>query len=101
MALSDGNQIVLGFLCLAGVYVLTRMVVAKHMHKAGKSILADLKRKKALDAASAVELPYAKTDWLRFGLRDYRPKVLEGLVQCGVVVRTDQGRYYLARPELG
>lgn len=97
MALSDGVQITIGLVLLAGVYVLTRVGVARRMSRAGRSILAELEKRGAVDALSAVRLPYDRTDWLSFGLRDYRPQALKGLVQSGAVGRTDQGGYHLVR----
>lgn len=55
----------------------------------------DLRRQKAVDMYSAVSLGYASTSWLKFGLRDYRPKTLHSLVEAGVVGVTGEKKYYL------
>lgn len=97
--MNETLQLILSVIILAGVYLLTRYITARKLISAGRRILADLRQREALDAERAVWLDYAKTDWLRFGLRDYRPKALQGLVQAGLVGRTLEGRFYLARPQ--
>jgi hypothetical protein len=60
----------------------------------------DLDFKKAYGPESAIDLPYAKSNLFRIGLRDFRPKAVAALVQGGVVAQTAGGKYYLAkRPE--
>jgi hypothetical protein len=55
----------------------------------------NLERQEAFDPGSAVELPYAKANYFRIGLRDYRPKALESLIRGAIVGRTEDGKYYL------
>jgi len=85
---------------LALVFVLTRMLIARKMHRTAKTITDELKRRGATDPASAVSLGYEKSDWLTIGLRDYRPKALEALINHGMVIKTSTGGYYLARESL-
>jgi hypothetical protein len=97
VTVSETLQIVIGVLCLIGVYILTQMVVGFRIRRAGTAIVADLERRKALDPASAADLPYAKTSLLRIGLRDFRPKALEAMVRAEVVGLTAGGKYYLKK----
>ena len=98
--MNDTLQIIVGILFLALVYLGTRYLVAKKIMHAARGIADELKQRQALSPESAVVFSWAKPDWLRFGLRDYRPKALEGLMGAGVVARTPEGRFYLiARPE--
>lgn len=95
--MNDTMQIIVGILFLALVYMLTRYIAAKKIMHASRGIVDELQRRGAVDSASAVQFSWAKPDWLRFGLRDYRPKALEGLVGAGIVARSEDGRFYLAR----
>ncbi len=98
--MSESLQIVFGIVFLVIVYVLTRYGIAWKMRRVAGQIIEDLKRKGAVDADSAVSLPYEKTNFLHVGMRDYRPKVLSSLVQEGYVGRTEDGKYFLQIPNL-
>jgi hypothetical protein len=93
--MSETMQIVIGFILLAGVYILTRYGMALRIKQASISIIKDLERKKAIDASSATELPYAKSSLFRIGLRDYRPKAIESMIHGDIVGMTPDGKYYL------
>jgi hypothetical protein len=71
--------------------------VGYRIKRAAKNIVRELDLKKAHDAGSAVELPYAKTNIFRIGLRDFRPKAIDALVQGGILSRTEAGKYFLKR----
>jgi hypothetical protein len=88
-------QIISGLLFLMVVYILTRIGVARRIRHTAIRIIQDLERREAFDPNSAVELPFAKANRLRIGLRDYRPKALESLVQGHIVGRTQDGKCYL------
>jgi len=98
--MSESVQIILGIIFLVGVYALTRYGFVWRMKRAGAFLLKDLERRGAVDPESAVQLPYAKKSFLRIGMRDFRPKALESLVQSGIVGKTEGGEYFLKkRPE--
>ncbi|MBA4396017.1 MAG: hypothetical protein C0394_01305 [Syntrophus sp. (in: bacteria)] len=82
-------------LIVIGALFLAFRIAGWKMKKACDFIIRDLEEKRALDPASAVELPYCKTSMLKIGLRDYRPKALEQLIQLDVVRLLEDGRYYL------
>ena len=96
--MNDTVQIIIGIIFLALVYLATRYLVAKKIMRSARGIVQELRQREALDPERAVPFSWSKPDWLRFGLRDYRPKALEGLVGAGVVGRTEDGRFYLATP---
>jgi len=98
--MNDTIQIILSLVVLAGVFFLSRYVATLQMRRAARLIVKDLKNRRALALDAAVELPYAKRHFFKLGLRDYRPKVLQGLVQHGVVAVTQEGRYYLREESL-
>ncbi len=91
-------QLILGIIFLILVYILTRYGIAWKMQRVAKQIIDDLKRRGATGPESAVFLPYAKTNYLHIGMRDYRPKVLASLIQEGYVGRTEEGKYFLQIP---
>jgi len=95
--MSESIQIIVAFILLVLVFLLTRIGVAWRLRRAAVRIIKDLQNVGALDPASAVTLPYAKRDFLRIGLRDFRPKALQSLVQEGIVGMTENGRYYLKK----
>jgi hypothetical protein len=88
-------QNIIGLSFLAVVFILTRYGIGLKTKNAGVAVLEDLRRHKAMDMYSAVSLGYATTSWLKFGLRDYRPKALHSLVEAGVVGITGEKKYYL------
>jgi hypothetical protein len=97
LKLSDVVQIILGLLFLVLVYLLTRYgMYLRVKHACGRTI-KDLERQQAFDEKSAVELPYAKSQFLRIGLRDFRPKAVESLIQGGIVGVTEEGKYFLKK----
>jgi hypothetical protein len=93
--MADVIQIIIGILFLALVFIASRFGIAWRIKRACSFVIRDLDHRKAIDYASAVELPYAKTEWLRMGLRDFRPKAVQGLVQAGVIGITPEGKYFL------
>lgn len=98
--MSETLQIIVGILALIVVYVLSQFVVGYRIRRAAAGVVKDLERRGALDPATAAELPYAKTNFLRIGLRDFRPKAVDALERSGIVGRTAAGRFYLKkRPE--
>ena len=95
--MSETLQIVIGIILLVGVYILTQMMVGYRIKRAAKNIVQELDLKKAHDDASAIDLPYAKTNIFRIGLRDFRPKAIDALVKGGIVGITAAGKYYLKK----
>jgi hypothetical protein len=94
---ADTLQIIIGIILLVGVYILTQYVVGYRIRRAAAGVVKDLERLKALEPGSAAELPYAKSNLLRIGLRDFRPKAVDALVKAEVVGITAAGKYYLIK----
>ena len=90
-------QIVIGILLLVGVYILTQAVVGYRIKRAARGVVRDLDFKKAYSAETAIELPYAKPNLFRIGLRDFRPKAVAALVQGGIIAQTATSKYFLAK----
>jgi len=95
--MSETTQIIVGIVLLIGVYILTQMVAGWRIRRAARAVMQDLENKKALDPNSAVELPYAKSNFFKIGLRDFRPKAVEALRQGGMIGQTVAGRFYVIK----
>lgn len=95
--MSETTQIIIGIILLIGVYILTQAVVGYRIKRAARGIVRDLDFKKAYTPESAIELPYAKANLFRIGLRDFRPKAVDALVQGGILGQTASGRYFLKK----
>lgn len=93
--MSETFKTILMILVAFGAVILALRIAGWKMKKACDFIVWDLKQKKALDPASAVALPYAKSPLINIGLRDYRPRALDELVKSDVVRMLEGGRYYL------
>ena len=93
--MAESLQIIVGIIFLIVVFILTRIGMAHRIRRAAKLIIQDLEMREAFDHTSAAELPYAKPQYFKIGMTDYRPKALESLVQGGIVGKTANGRYYL------
>jgi len=94
------GQIIIFLFIIVLVIVLLRKVIAWKMLKSYNFIIDDLKERNAFDPESAVELSYARRNFLKIGLRDYRPKILVQLVINGVVGVTEDGRYFLIKTDI-
>ena len=95
--MSETVQIVIGILLLVGVYILTQAVVGYRIKRAARGIVCDLDFKKAYSAETAIELPYAKSNLFRIGLRDFRPKAIDALILGEILGRTAVGKFYLKK----
>ena len=82
---------------LFGVFMLTRYGIGMKMRKCAARIMDELTSKQATGPESAVLLDWAKPNPFKFGLRDFRPKVLKDMVAAGVVSQAADGKYYLSK----
>jgi len=80
---------------LVGALFLILRITAWQVKRAADAVVADLRRQKAFDPASAVKLPYSKGELFHVGLRDYRPRALAALVRQDIVRMLEEGKYYL------
>jgi hypothetical protein len=88
-------QIIIGILFLIVVFIATRYGVFLRIKAACNAVIKDLERRNAFDEASAVELSYAKKNYFHIGLRDFRPKAIQSLLEGGVIGRTANEKFYL------
>ena len=93
--MSETTELILGIGALIVVITLTRKYHAWRFKRAYVFIIDDLKKKGAYSAHSAVDLPYAKINLLKMGLRRHHPQALDYLILENIVIKTEDGRYYL------
>jgi len=93
--MSDAMQIVIGVILLVVVFFLSRVVMSWRIRNACQQILKDLQAREAFDPYNAVELPYTRMRYFNIGMRDFRPKAMQYLIQHDVVGVTDKAGYYL------
>lgn len=95
--MTEAIQIILAIIILVLVFIVAKKIQGMKINRAFIIIVNDLKQQGALDPSSAVTLPYATPVLLRMGLRDYRPRALNYLVQSGIVGMTEKGQFYLKK----
>ncbi len=93
--MNDVAQIAVGLILLVAVFIATRYIVTIRLQHAARAILQDLEDRQAFTESTAAELPYAKPDILRIGMRDYRRKALEYMAAEGVIGCSADEKYYL------
>ena len=98
--MNETTQLILSIGALIVVIALTRRYHAWRIKRAFIHIIDDLKNKGAYSAHSAVDLPYAKRNLLRMGLRQHHPQALNNLIIQNIVAKTEDGRYYLVQQNI-
>ena len=88
-------QISLVIVAASGILILVLQLAKRRMLKACEYVINDLKKRKAFDFASAVELPYCRNGAFRSIMKDYRPEAVKALVRNDVVRMLAGDRYYL------
>ena len=91
----ESAQIIIGIFAILIVYLLAMLGTGWWTKQISLAMMKELEERGALNAATAVELPYDKINYFKVGYRDYRPKALEMLVLSEIVCKTFDGRYYV------
>jgi len=91
----ESMQIIIGIVAVLVVYLLAMLGTGWWTKQVSLAMMKELEDKGAINAATAVDLPYDKINYFKVGYRDYRPKALEMLILSEVICKTFQGRYYL------
>jgi hypothetical protein len=91
----ESMQIIIGIFAVLVVYLLAMLGTGWWTKQVSLTIMKELEDRGAINAATAVDLPYDKINYFKVGYRDYRPKALEMLILSEIVCKTFQGRYYL------
>jgi hypothetical protein len=91
----ESMQIIIGIFAVLVVYLLAMLGTGWWTKQVSLAIMKELEDRGAINAATAVDLPYDKINYFKVGYRDYRPKALEMLILSEVICKTFHGRYYL------
>jgi hypothetical protein len=98
--MSETTQLIVSIAALIAVIALTRKYHAWRIKRAYIFIIDDLKNKGAYSVSSAVDLPYAKRNLLRMGMRQHHPQALDHLIMENIVAKTEDGRFYLIQQSI-
>ncbi len=98
--MSSTTQIIIGIVFFITSFILSQIITRKRIHTTSMKIIEDLHKKQALDVFSAIELNFTRSGLIPRGLRDFRPRALQELIQSGIVAETGSGKIYLKRPVL-
>jgi hypothetical protein len=63
-------------------------------------IIAEMEEARAFKEARAVELQDERKNFFRVGFKNIRPKALNLLIADGLVMKTNNGKYYLDKEKL-
>ena len=99
--MSETTELIFCIVALIAVISLTRKYHAWRIKRAYIFIIDDLKNKGAYGVSSAVDLPYAKRNLLKMGLRQHHPQALDHLIMENIVGKSEDGRYYLIQKNVG
>lgn len=95
--MSDAFAIFFWVLVLIAVYVLTRHINFWRTSRASRAIIEELDSREAHDPLTAVALDAVQRNFLRTGLRNFRPEGLKLLLASDMVGMTHEGKFYLKR----
>jgi hypothetical protein len=90
-------QIILAIIMVVIVFIVAKRIQGMKINRAFRIVINDLKKRRALDPSTAVTLPYAAPVLFRIGLRDYRPRAINYLVQSGIIGITENRQFYLKK----
>jgi hypothetical protein len=93
----EAVQIILAIIMVVLVFIVAKRIQGMKINRALRIVINDLKQQGALDPSTAVTLPYASPVLFRMGLRDYRPRAINYLVQSGIIGMTEKGQFYLKK----
>jgi hypothetical protein len=63
-------------------------------------IIAEMEEARAYKEARAVEIQDERKNFFRVGTKNIRPKALNLLIADGLVIKTNNGKYYLDKEKL-
>ena len=63
-------------------------------------IIAEMEEARAFKEAKAIKLQDERKNFFRVGVKNIRPKALNLLIADGLVIKTNNGKYYLDKEKL-
>jgi hypothetical protein len=93
-------QIVLLLVAIIIFFFLLLLIAGWGIRKYCFKIIAEMEEQRAFSAGSAANLPDTRGNFFKMGLGNYRPKALQILLADKIVVKANNGRYYLDKDKL-
>ena len=93
-------QIILLVVALIAIVVFFLYMGGLAVQKTCLKIIAEMEEARAFKEARAVEIQDERKNFFRVGTKNIRPKALNLLIADGLVIKTNNGKYYLDKEKL-
>ena len=93
-------QIILLVVALIAFVVLILYMGGLAVQRTCFKIIAEMEEARAYKEARAVEIQDERKNFFRVGIKNIRPKALNMLIADGLVIKTNNGKYYLDKEKL-
>ena len=89
--------LVVAFIAFVGIMMYMGGVAVQ---KTCLKIIAEMEEARAFKEGRAMEIQDERKNFFRVGVKNLRPKALKLLIEDGLVVKTNNGKYYLDKEKL-
>jgi hypothetical protein len=93
-------QIILLVFVLIAIVVLFLYMGGLAVQRTCFKIIAEMEEARAFKEAKAVAIQDERKNFFRVGTKNIRPKALKLLIDDGLVIKTNSGKYYLDKEKL-
>jgi hypothetical protein len=93
-------QILLLAAALIAIVVIFLYMGGLAVQKTCFKIIAEMEEARAFKEGRAVEIQDERKNFFRVGTKNIRPKALKLLIDDGLVIKTNNGKYYLDKEKL-
>ena len=93
-------QIILLVAALIAIVIFMLYIGGLAVQRTCFKIIAEMEEARAFKEARAVELQDERKNFFRVGTKNIRPKALKLLIDDGLVIKTNSGKYYLDKEKL-
>ena len=93
-------QIILLVAVFAAIVILFLYMGGLAVQKTCLKIIAEMEEARAFKEGRAVEIQDERKNVFRVGVKNIRPKALNMLIADGLVIKTNNGKYYLDKEKL-
>jgi hypothetical protein len=93
-------QIILLVAALIVIVVIFLYMGGLAIQKTCLKIIAEMEEARAFKEGRAVEIQDERKNFFRVGVKNIRPKALNLLISDGLVIKTNNGKYYLDKEKL-
>jgi len=93
-------QIILLVVVLIAIVILMLYMGGLAVQKTCLKIIAEMEEARAFKEGRAVEIQDERKNFFRVGVKNIRPKAINLLLADGLVIKTNNGKYYLDKEKL-